>query len=1224
VGVAASGVTAQGLARMSGQFPGLLAMLPHAPDPEFGDLLLPDTWARLADADAAVVRPDPAALAHAAEVRVWLADSFAALRQDDHVLYVAGQGATPQGLRRVAGLAADGVAGSTLRLGVSVEGDGTVPWNATLAPERTWYVPAGHGDLADHVDAFDAYLELLQQGNTQALTQQPPATRGLLDSRALGPRPLLPSLPVDTAAYVLGVSQANEALRWLPPIELRVVHGSLDYARFPLMVGHYVDDGLLGAVRRVDDKLQGQLAEVLARKLFMGAERTAMYLRPGSRDGQPPAYPGAVVLGLGSVGTLTPTSLADTVTRGVLRYAFEHRHQDPWAPAEGPLLLRLSTLMLGTHVQAVSPRDSIAGVLQGVWRAQQILAADAAGQRPVRVAELELIEIEGAVALDAAYEVQRLLDRPEWRGRYHWADGTLETRAGALRGYRPGGQGSVWQRLAVREDEAGGLKFELIAERARVESTHVQAEVAAMKAYMARLCDAGATGQSPAADQHRLGQVLFRMLLPTLLKSRLGNFDRTVLVLDDKTAALPWELLTPTTEAGNDAARPLAVQAGLVRQRLTTEFRQLPTTVTGWDVLLVGNPATSGWKDEHGQKLRFNPLPGARREADRVKALLDNDARPWRTHNLPNNASFEQVRSALLDRPWRVLLLAGHGMVDLWVGHIGEGEARRPLRRTGLVLSDQHMLSAGDVEQMDPPPELVFINGCYSGIDGADQHAATDTAAAPPGSSRNLPLLASSLALQFIRMGAKAVVAAGWQVSDDDALQFAERFFQAMLQGQRFGDAVQQARTWIYRDGRPRSNTWGAYQCYGDPEWRLVDDGPRPAAWDEARSDLLRDAARCMSKWELAERIERVVGIAGDGPAGPLVRKLDDLVEALRRDPQRQRWLRSSQVRAALAEAYRELGQHPQALTWTQRGVRTAYSRLQLRHLEFAVNSLSRLRTPEGHRTAQALIDTLDQLERLLRQPVLQLLQEPPGEMAVGAHSERLCLKGSDLLRLGFQESDPHRCAQLMFDSAGCYGRGYVEKRDPEDLTDRRAYALSNAMVAAGMAALLDPARLRRKVRAGLWLAEPPPGARDAEPAAQPVRPRRRQAEPRPLPLSWDRETHLLLAELERSGPAGTFWHYTNRMDLLVGRLVLRLSLGLPLPQDDMGQVARLAETALVRCPAPVEVDSMVSRFNQVAQVLGQTPARARRTTAPLAATVQRVVQTLEDYVQRAGVRTDA
>ena len=1210
VSVAASRVDADDLAHFGAGFGGLMTMLPDEPDPEFGDLFAPGTWTTLTEADPQLVPPEPAVLARAAAERAWLRQTIDALKADARVLYVAGQGPTPLGLRRAVGPARDGQPTTVLQLGLSAEGDGTVPWNSTLAPERTWYAPAAHGDLPDHTDAFDAYFELLLSGRTSQLGQQRPATRGLIGTRAIAQRRLLPSLPADPCAYVLGVSPRGESGRWLQPIELRVVHGSLDYARFPLLVGHYLGDGMFGAIRRVDEKLQGQLAQVMALKLFNGSDRNVLYLRPRSTDGQQPPFAGAVVLGLGQVGSLTPSTLAATVTRGVLRYAFEHMHQDCWASTEGPMALRLSTLMLGTHVQAMSPRDCLAGLLQGVWRANQVLAADASLGRRVRMAELEVLEIEGNEALDMAYEVRRLLDRPEWKERFAWPAGVLEIRSGALRGYRPRGQGQVWQRLTVREDEFGGLKFELIAERARVESTQVQSEIASMKAYVDQLCDAGATGESAAAEQEHLGQVLYRMLLPHTLKSRLVNLDRTVLVLDDKSAELPWELLAPGLAGGegSDVARPLAVQGGLIRQRLTPEFRPVPGIPPGWDVLVIGEPDTGGWFDASGAPLRFNPLPGARQEARQVHALLERDQRPWRVHKLEPGARFERVRTALLDRPWRVLHLAGHGMVNLWVRDVGEGEGRRAVRRTGMVLSNQQILTAGDVEQMDQAPELVFINCCYSGRDASrDTGRETGRDAGRDGTAgqaagRQLPMLAASLALQFIRMGSKAVVAAGWQVDDHDGITFAERFYEALLEGRRFGEAVLEARGAIWRDGRPRSNTWGAYQCYGDPDWRLIDEGPREAAWDEARSDLLRTAKDCMSTWELAERIERLVGVAGDGQAGQLLRQLDALIADLRADRERSRWLRNSVVRAAISEAYRALGAHRESLTWTLRGLRTAYSYLQFRHLEYAINSLSRLgddAAEAGHATAQDIVEGLDQLDRLIAPQRLGLEPDLPEEAVADASSERACLLGSAYLRRAFRTTDTNARNQWLLDASVKYAKGYADKRRADDFADRRAYALSNAMCSAGMAGLhrLDELLGRATVDApflAIGGQTPTPAATAADPSAPDVKRER---------IDWQGDTTRLIEEMQRAGPGGTFWHYGNQLDLLVGRAVLSLALGLAFDHDDLDQIKRLADTALVRSPSPVEADSMASRLRQIDQVLDEAvAAAAAKPAVPVAA----------------------
>jgi tetratricopeptide (TPR) repeat protein len=62
------------------------------------------------------------------------------------------------------------------------------------------------------------------------------------------------------------------------------------------------------------------------------------------------------------------------------------------------------------------------------------------------------------------------------------------------------------------------------------------------------------------------------------------------------------------------------------------------------------------------------------------------------------------------------------------------------------------------------------------------------------------------------------VIAAGWAVDDAAAKLFAVTFYQGILRGCRFIDAIGEAREAAWGLG---GNTWAAYQCYGDPDWTL-------------------------------------------------------------------------------------------------------------------------------------------------------------------------------------------------------------------------------------------------------------------------------------------------------------------------------------------------------------------------------------------------------------------
>ena len=76
----------------------------------------------------------------------------------------------------------------------------------------------------------------------------------------------------------------------------------------------------------------------------------------------------------------------------------------------------------------------------------------------------------------------------------------------------------------------------------------------------------------------------------------------------------------------------------------------------------------------------------------------------------------------------------------------GDGSSEKV---SGVVLNDA-IFTAADAEQMSHVPDVVFINCCYLGQTRAD--------AIPHEAHR----LAANLATQFIRMGARAVVASIW------------------------------------------------------------------------------------------------------------------------------------------------------------------------------------------------------------------------------------------------------------------------------------------------------------------------------------------------------------------------------------------------------------------------------------------------------------------------------
>jgi hypothetical protein len=174
-------------------------------------------------------------------------------------------------------------------------------------------------------------------------------------------------------------------------------------------------------------------------------------------------------------------------------------------------------------------------------------------------------------------------------------------------------------------------------------------------------------------------------------------------------------------------------------------------------------------------------------------------------------SAFEAI-TALFAEPHRILHLAGHGVFEY--------ELTDKSHVTGFVLGQGLFLSGAEIAALRVAPEMVFLNasflGRHSAADSFAERAGSDTR--PPASVR----FAESLPDQLLAIGCRAVVAPADTIDDDAATTFATEFYEAMFGGQRFGEAILDARRKTF-DRHRGTNTWGTYLCYGDPDYRLTD-----------------------------------------------------------------------------------------------------------------------------------------------------------------------------------------------------------------------------------------------------------------------------------------------------------------------------------------------------------------------------------------------------------------
>jgi CHAT domain-containing protein len=146
--------------------------------------------------------------------------------------------------------------------------------------------------------------------------------------------------------------------------------------------------------------------------------------------------------------------------------------------------------------------------------------------------------------------------------------------------------------------------------------------------------------------------------------------------------------------------------------------------------------------------------------------------------------------------PFDVLHYAGHCVYD-----------RDDPARSGLLFSGDDRLTAADLDRIDRTPKFIFANACESGI-------------MPSRSDLSSPEIPAAFAEAFFKKGVANLVCTAWPVSDRPASDFAEALYRNLL-----GDGIPAVPMFeALRAARRKiadTTTWGAYQHYGDPYFRL-------------------------------------------------------------------------------------------------------------------------------------------------------------------------------------------------------------------------------------------------------------------------------------------------------------------------------------------------------------------------------------------------------------------
>jgi len=604
-------------------------------------------------------------------------------------------------------------------------------------------------------------------------------------------------------------------------LKVSVLNGNLSFVRDPLLVGHTRSLKLTGTEDVVNRLIGGGMQASLEAGLYPDSPGSHQIFLNARQDSDNPwATPrphAVVVVGLGEEGKLTEESLTRSVRQGVIAWAQRVAESAAGAPVD----ITLCATLMGSGGVGMNASNAARAIAQGVRDANQRLAAaarldDMPGNNRVAsgwptVSQLTLVELYLERASDAWHGLQVLSASAP--GAFDIAP-TIRSGVGPLRrqidsGYR----GTDYDFITALSPVGDTIAFTLDTKRART-------EVRAQSTQGKLLRDLVAKASTDTNTDPRLGRTLFQLLVPPEVEPFLSGTNRVLLELDDRTAPIPWELLdTQRDDQARTDERPWAIRTQLLRKLRQENYRQQVQDASADDaVLIVGEP--------QADRAMYAALPGARAEALAVRdALLGvGGLSAERVNALVADDTATDVINALFERRYRIVHIAGHGEP---VKRDSQGKV---LHLGGVVLTDGTFLGPDEINSMRTVPELVFVNCCHL--------AARDTSTVlKPREPFNRAEFAWGVADSLIEIGVRCVIAAGWAVDDGPAKVFATAFYREILAGRAFIHAVAAAREAAWRDDRA-SNTWAAYQCYGDPNWtyrRGVGDAqvPTPSPRDE-------------------------------------------------------------------------------------------------------------------------------------------------------------------------------------------------------------------------------------------------------------------------------------------------------------------------------------------------------------------------------------------------------
>jgi len=806
-----------GLINMFARFPGLLGLLPIGNnDIDFGNKKEWEVFARATGLKWTI--PDDELLSDFADFRKKINNSLDQLNHQ-RIIYVAGKDD-----QTVSGYSYEN---GQLRFTTTAEGDQSVTW-ATGIPSginrqtALYYTNATHGGLTTQKYLFQGIKDLLDKGTTEA----PEFSRIPLPAQSTGR-----SIAKEAYNFEINEKAIEANLLGLgldafvdktntPILKVSVSKGDMIYASYPVMLGHFANDGIYGAEIIANKYLNNILSLKHSLGIYPGNIGTHAFFKDNAS-----LFKGCIITGLGQAEFLNSYQLAKTIESAVADYLLTFSRTN-FKKNNSNNKIGLSSLIIGAGYGGMAIESSCRAIMQGIINANEKVQ-QLTGNEDLYVDELEFVELFEDKAITCFYSLTNFINGNSDGMNIFWKERKIKNLFGARKRLLVDNNITWWQRLSViTKDELQHnpnkadktLSYFSSTNNAREEKKELHHNLPLIEA----LLDDISIKKNWSFDK---AKAIFELLIPADFKENIRRNSPILWVLDKFTASFPWELL----QTGSAAEKPLCVTAGMIRQLATSDYKTSNPVKTN-NALIIGDP------DLHGFT-KAGQLPGAANEALAVTDQL-GAAKELTVERPLIKAGSDEILTALFKQDYKILHIAGHGFFD------EKNPAASGILIGKMKDSDEPMfLTPHHINQLPSTPEFVFINCCFLGRINpyAEEYSA------------NRFKLAANIGTQLIENGVKAVIVAGWEVDDSAALAFAGVFYEKMLAGYNFGEAVLSARQHVYNKFS-YTNTWGAFQCYGQQHYSF--ELKRGGNWQERTYHIAQEAENdldnLLSKTEVA------------------------------------------------------------------------------------------------------------------------------------------------------------------------------------------------------------------------------------------------------------------------------------------------------------------------------------------------------------------------------------